>query len=53
MLSVASVLTNAGLISFTMDELDSYSESTRYWVFIGFQWVCFSMQVLYCVYTAS
>lgn len=45
MLAVAAVLTNAGLIAFTMDVLDAYSESTKFWIFIGFQWICFSMQV--------
>jgi uncharacterized metal-binding protein len=45
MLAVAAVLTNAGLITFTMDDLDTYSESTKFWIFIGFQWICFSMQV--------
>lgn len=45
LLSIAAVLTNAGLIAFTMDVLDPYSESVRFWVFIGFQWICFSLQV--------
>jgi hypothetical protein len=44
------VLTNAGLIAFTMDVLDPFSESTRYWVFVGFQWICFSMQVQYSMH---
>lgn len=45
MLSIAAVLTNAGLITFTMDVLDPLSTTNKFWVFIGFQWVCFSLQV--------
>jgi hypothetical protein len=48
LLSVAAVLTNAGLIAFTMDETDKYSIEVKYWVFIAFQWVCFSLQVRWC-----
>lgn len=44
--SVAAVLTNAGLTCFTMDTLDPYSESTKYIVFIIFQLTCFSIQYL-------
>lgn len=44
-ITVASVVTNAGLAVFTMQNLDSYSTVTRYWCFIGFQWICFSLQV--------
>lgn len=45
MITVASVVTNAGLAVFTMQNLDSYAATTRYWCFIGFQWMCFSLQV--------
>lgn len=45
MLSVAAVLTNAGLITFTMTVFNDYSSSVRFWIFIAFQWVCFSLQV--------
>ena len=44
LLTVASVITNAALIVFTMNDLDGYSDKFRYWIFIGFQWVCFSTQ---------
>lgn len=44
MISIIAVVTNAGLTVFTMDVLDSYSETFRYWVFILFQWVCFILQ---------
>lgn len=44
--SVAAVLTNAGLTCFTMDTLDSYSDSTKYIVFIVFQLSCFSVQYM-------
>ncbi len=43
-ISVAAVVTNAGLTAFTMDVLDDYSEALRFWIFILFQWVCFSLQ---------
>ena len=46
LLAIAAVLTNAGLIAFTMDVLDEYSETVRYWVFVGFQWLCFSLQMI-------
>lgn len=45
--SVASVVTNAGLIVFCMDALPTeYSVAVRYWIFILFQWVLFSFQVI-------
>ncbi len=36
LLTVASVITNAALIVFTMNDLDGYSEQFRYWIFIGY-----------------
>lgn len=50
MLSIAAVLTNAGLITFTMDVLDPLDTSMKFWVFIGFQWICFSLQVRQTLY---
>ena len=44
-LTVAAVVTNAGLAVFTMQNLDHLSTTARYWCFIGFQWVCFALQV--------
>lgn len=44
---VAAVITNAALIVFTMKMATMYSISTQYWLFIGFQWVVFSIQ--YCI----
>eukprot|EP00600_Ochromonadales_sp_CCMP1393_P002315 CAMPEP_0174981828 /NCGR_PEP_ID=MMETSP0004_2-20121128/16120_1 /TAXON_ID=420556 /ORGANISM="Ochromonas sp., Strain CCMP1393" /LENGTH=728 /DNA_ID=CAMNT_0016233643 /DNA_START=101 /DNA_END=2287 /DNA_ORIENTATION=+ len=44
LLSVAAVITNAGLITFTMTTLDRYSTSTKFWIFVLFQWVCFALQ---------
>eukprot|EP01030_Chromulinospumella_sphaerica_P005306 gene5306-5189_t len=38
MISIASVITNAGMAVFTMDVFDSLSDYTRMWIFIGFQW---------------
>eukprot|EP00595_Chromulina_sp_UTEXLB2642_P003694 CAMPEP_0196764098 /NCGR_PEP_ID=MMETSP1095-20130614/5350_1 /TAXON_ID=96789 ORGANISM="Chromulina nebulosa, Strain UTEXLB2642" /NCGR_SAMPLE_ID=MMETSP1095 /ASSEMBLY_ACC=CAM_ASM_000446 /LENGTH=707 /DNA_ID=CAMNT_0042118727 /DNA_START=171 /DNA_END=2294 /DNA_ORIENTATION=- len=56
-LSVASVITNAGLICFTMDVLSggsnnsnsqdpNYSYVGKLWVFLGFQWVMLSIQFI-------
>ena len=42
-------MTNAALIVFTMqlDYLISRSQMFQYWVFIGFQWVVFLIQMLF------
>ena len=48
-IAVASVLTNAGLLCFTMDTLDGFSTSARYTVFIIFQLSCFAIQYLLMV----
>ena len=45
-LSVAAVVTNAGLAVFTMDTFDNFSDSVRMWMFICFQYVCFMLQGL-------
>jgi len=46
-LSIAAVITNAGLICFTMDVLwDIFDLTGRLWIFIGFQWVLISIQFL-------
>lgn len=45
-LSVIAVVTNAGLTVFTMNCLDHFSLVVRYWIFILFQWVCFTLQVI-------
>ncbi len=44
-ITVVSVITNAGLVVFTMDTLEFLSDSLRFWIFILFQWVCFALQV--------
>lgn len=49
LISVAAVITNAGIVAFTSDTLDDISDATgnndvRYWFFIGFQWTCFIFQ---------
>ena len=43
------VVTNAALIVFTMEVLKMYSDMTRMWVFIGFQWALFSLQYVIAV----
>ena len=41
-----SVITNAGLVAFTMSVLDMYSISLRMWLFVGFQWFLFVLQYI-------
>lgn len=41
-----AVVTNAGLVAFTMSVLDSYSISLRMWLFVGFQWLLFTGQYI-------
>lgn len=43
----AAVITNAALIVFTMKLVEMYSVYTQFWIFVGFQWVVFSLQ--YCI----
>lgn len=45
-ISRISIITNAALIVFTMQNLEKYSLIFRYWVFILFQWVGFIGQAL-------
>jgi hypothetical protein len=45
MITVASVVTNAGLSVFTMQQIDHWSTTARYWCFLLFQWTCFTLQV--------
>ena len=47
-ISVISVVTNAGLIVFTMNTLDEYNFSMygKMWVFVGFQWVLLIIQTI-------
>jgi hypothetical protein len=45
LVSVLSVVTNAGLICFTMNVLDGEaSPAGRVWVFVGFQWILIAIQ---------
>lgn len=44
-MSQVAVITNAGLIVFTMDVLDEYGIDTKLWFFILFQWACYLFQV--------
>ncbi|KAJ1413447.1 calcium-activated chloride channel-domain-containing protein [Ochromonadaceae sp. CCMP2298] len=46
-LALAAVVTNAGLICFTMDVLwNLYTIQYRLWIFIGFQWGLFMVQYI-------
>jgi hypothetical protein len=40
------VITNAGLICFTMTVIDRFSLQGRVWIFLGFQWVLISLQYI-------
>lgn len=42
----AAVISNAGMIVFTMNIVSDYSTFTQLWIFIGFQWVLFTIQGL-------
>merc|ERR1719453_1167092 len=40
-----SVVTNAGLVCFTMNVLpSSYTVQSKVWIFLGFQWIMFTFQ---------
>jgi anoctamin-10/anoctamin-7 len=45
-MSTICVVTNAGIIVFTMKVLDMYDITLRLWMFIGFQWFCFICQFI-------
>lgn len=52
LLSIISVVTNAGLTVFTMTTLRDLHTATRFWIFVLFQWVCFTLQVhTYCFHS--
>lgn len=44
--AIAAVITNAALAVFTMTVFDHFSQALKFWVFIGFQWLCFSAQAV-------
>ena len=46
MMTQIAVITNAGIITFTMMVLDDYGIAFRLWFFILFQWCCFAIQVV-------
>jgi hypothetical protein len=46
LISTIAVITNAGMVTFTMVVLDMYSLQLRLWLFIGFQWLCFIAQYI-------
>eukprot|EP01038_Epipyxis_sp_PR26KG_P010969 gene10969-14731_t len=45
-IALAGVITNAAIVCFTMDVLYAYSTFGRAWIFMGFQWVLISVQVI-------
>ena len=45
LLITAAVVTNAGLIVFTMGLIDGFTLYTRFFIFIGYQWILFTIQV--------
>lgn len=53
MLAVVSVLTNAGLVAFTVNALSNITLRARFWIFVGFQWVCFALQGLVSVWVSE
>jgi hypothetical protein len=44
--SIVSVVTNAGLIIYTMTVFDFLPLSSKLFIFIGFQWFCYTLQFL-------
>jgi len=42
--SQVAVASNAGITMFTMTSLDSFSTSSRYWLFIGYMVACYATQ---------
>jgi hypothetical protein len=44
-MSIVSVMTNAGMAVFTMNTLDGFSVNVRFWIYFGFQLICFLLQV--------
>lgn len=44
-LSTLAVVTNAGIIVFTMNIFDDETDHTRFWIFILFQWVLLGFQL--------
>ena len=49
-IAVIAVVTNSGLVCFTMDVLDFFSYTRRIWIFILFQWFLLSMQAILFFY---
>lgn len=45
-ITVAAVITNAGIVCFTMDVMKGFSSYGTLWVFIGYQWVLFAIQYI-------
>jgi len=45
----AAVITNAGLMVFTMDIFDEFDTSTRFFLFIGFQWLVVAIMALLAI----
>lgn len=43
---VAAVITNAGITVFTLTQFDFFSPTEKFWLFVIFQWSCFSVQAL-------
>lgn len=46
LLMMTAVVTNAGIVVFTIKIFESWSLGEQMWVFIGFQWICFIIQAI-------
>jgi len=46
LMATICVITNAGIVVFTMRVLTMYSITLRMWLFIGFQWLIFTVQYI-------
>lgn len=46
LIAIIAIITNAGLICFTMDSLEDFKLSNRVWIFFTFQWLLIVVQQL-------
>jgi len=46
LMATICVVTNSAIVAFTMDILDGSTIVVRYWVFVVFQWTCFTLQAV-------
>jgi hypothetical protein len=45
LITLAAVISNSGLMKFTMTVMDDMSDDRQWWIFIGFQWIVFAILI--------